>query len=67
MDVNLFFLMIGLTALGFAVQLKLQEIRKQRRIKEAIERAQIRKAREQVEKERREIRGKRLADEREWR
>lgn len=63
MNIDPLFMTIGLAALAAAVWLKLREMRNKReqdrRISEAIERAQVAKARG-------EIRGKKLANEREW-
>lgn len=63
MNIDPLFMTIGLAALAAAVWLKLREMKnkreQERRIREAIERAQVAKARG-------EIRGKKLADEREW-
>jgi hypothetical protein len=63
MNIDPLFMTIGLAALAAAVWLKLREMRnkreQERRIREAIERAQVVKARG-------EIRGKKLANEREW-
>lgn len=63
MNIDPLFMTIGLAALAAAVWLKLREIKnkreQERRIREAIERAQVAKARG-------EIRGKKLAAEREW-
>jgi len=63
MNIDPLFMTIGLAALAAAVWLKLREMKnkreQERRIREAIERAQVVKARG-------EIRGKKLANEREW-
>ena len=63
MNIDPLFMTIGLAALAAAVWLKLREMKnkreQERRIREAIERAQVAKARG-------EIRGKKLANEREW-
>lgn len=63
MNIDPLFMTIGLAALAAAVWLKLREMKNKReqdrRIREAIERAQVVKARG-------EIRGKKLANEREW-
>lgn len=63
MNIDPLFMTIGLAALAAAVWLKLREMKakreQERRIREAIERAQVVKARG-------EIRGKLLANEREW-
>ena len=63
MNIDPLFMTIGLAALAAAVWLKLREMKnkreQERRIREAIERAQVGKARG-------EIRGKKLANEREW-
>lgn len=63
MNIDPLFMTIGLAALAAAVWLKLREVKnkreQERRIREAIERAQVVKARG-------EIRGKLLANEREW-
>jgi hypothetical protein len=63
MNIDPLFMTIGLAALAAAVWLKLREMRnkreQERRIREAIERAQVANARG-------EIRGKKLANEREW-
>lgn len=63
MNIDPLFMTIGLAALAAAVWLKLREMRNKReqdrRIREAIERAQVAKVRG-------EIRGKKLANEREW-
>lgn len=63
MNIDPLFMTIVLAALAAAVWLKLREMRNKReqdrRIREAIERAQVAKARG-------EIRGKKLANEREW-
>lgn len=63
MNIGPLFMTIGLAALAAAVWLKLREMKNKReqdrRISEAIERAQVVKARG-------EIRGKKLANEREW-
>lgn len=63
MNIDPLFMTIGLAALAAAVWLKLRQMRnkreQERRIREAIERAQVVKARG-------EIRGKKLANEREW-
>lgn len=63
MNIDPLFMTIGFAALAAAVWLKLREMKnkreQERRIREAIERAQVAKARG-------EIRGKKLANEREW-
>lgn len=63
MNIDPLFMTIGLAALAAAVWLKLREVKnkreQERRIREAIERAQVANARG-------EIRGKKLANEREW-
>lgn len=63
MNIGPLFMTIGLAALAAAVWLKLREMKakreQERRIREAVERAQVVKVRG-------EIRGKKLADEREW-
>lgn len=63
MNIDPLFMTIGLAALAAAVWLKLREMKnkreQERRIREAIERAQVANARG-------EIRGKKLANEREW-
>lgn len=63
MNFDPLFLTIGLSELACACYLKLGQIKakreQERRIREAIERAQVVKARG-------EIRGKKLANEREW-
>ena len=63
MNIDPLFMTIGLAALAAAVWLKLREMKakreQERRIREAVERAQVVKARG-------EIRGKKLANEREW-
>jgi len=63
MNFDPLFLTIGLSALACACYLKFGQIKakreQERRIREAIERAQVVKARG-------EIRGKKLANEREW-
>ena len=63
MNIDPLFMTIGLAALAAAVWLKLREMKnkreQERRIREAIERAHVANARG-------EIRGKKLANEREW-
>lgn len=63
MNIDPLFMTIRLAALAAAVWLKLREVKakreQERRIREAIERAQVAKARG-------EIHGKKLANEREW-
>lgn len=63
MNIDPLFMTIGLAALAAAVWLKLREMKakreQERRIREAIERAQVVKARG-------EIRGNKLANENEW-